>query len=313
VSRTSASDRARRLLALVGHLTKGARLSVDTLAEALGASPAELASDLETLSLCGTGELDPWSLVPVMVEDGFVEVWGEMPALRGSVRLSAAEATALAAALQAAGFSAQDPLVTRILAATSAGFDAKALEHTIRTAVSTHDTSVFETLARATRDADVVELEYGSAGSESTTVREVEPRSVFAQRGAWYLSAWCRLSDSWRTFRLDRVRSARLTGESFDREARGASPDVTAGFGLEDSPVARLRFSSDEPFAHREWPGSKVVSGPEAASVEIEVPYSGTGWIARQVVARLGGVEVVEPAEVRAAVVELARGMRDTG
>jgi proteasome accessory factor C len=306
MAKTTASDRARRLLALTGHLTKDARLSIATLAEALGTTPAELADDFVALSMCGTGDLDPWSLVPVMVEDGFVEVWGEMPALRGRVRLSATEAAALAAALQAAGFSADDPLVARILSATSTDFDAHRLEQTVRAAISTHDTSVFETLARATRDAHVVRLEYGSAGSAETTVRDIEPRAVFAERGAWYVTAWCRLNDAWRTFRIDRIRSAEPTGAIFDAVVRGSSPENAPGFGLKDSPVARLSFTPGEAFTLREWPGARLVSSPGADHVEIEVPYSGLGWISRQVVARLGAVRVVEPIEVRDAVATLA-------
>jgi hypothetical protein len=37
------------------------------------------------------------------------------------------------------------------------------------------------------------------------------------------------------------------------------------------------------------------------------VPFAGTDWIARRVVARLGNVEALEPAEVRSAVGVLAR------
>lgn len=310
MAKTTASDRARRLLALTGHLTKNARLNIATLAEALGTTPAELADDFVALSMCGTGDLDPWSLVPVMVEDGFVEVWGEMPALRGRVRLSATEAAALAAALQAAGFSADDPLVVRILAATSADFDAHRLEQTVRAAISSHDTSVFETLAKATRNSHVVRIEYGSAGSADTTVRDIEPRAVFAERGAWYVTAWCRLSDAWRTFRIDRIRSAESTGDTFDVVARGSSPENASGFGLQNSPVARLSFTPGEPLALREWPGARVVSSPDDGHVEIEVPYSGIGWISRQVVARLGSVRVVEPVEVREAVAALANQLR---
>ena len=311
MARTSGADRARRLIAIMGQLTPGARILIADLAAEVGATEAELTADLETLSMCGVAPYYPGDLTPLLVEDGFVEVWGELPALKGPVRLSSAEASALAAALQAAGFSASDELPARLLEAAGAkSFDAEELDRTIRAATSAHDTSVYEALARAVQQTGVVHLEYVSAGSDETTARDVEPLSLFAERGAWYLTAWCRRAGDWRTFRVDRIRSAGLTGEHFDPGARMGAPGSMGAFATDGLPTARLRFSAGEPFTDRDWPGGHVVEQAEDGAIVAEVPYGGTEWIARHVVARLGAVEVLEPAEVRAAVRELATGLR---
>ena len=42
-------------------------------------------------------------------------------------------------------------------------------------------------------------------------------------------------------------------------------------------------------------------------SLLVDVPFAGTDWIARRVVARLGAVEALAPEVVRAAVLTLAR------
>lgn len=311
---TPASERARRLVALLGRLTPGARVAIAELAEQVGTTPAELAGDLETLALCGVAPYDPGDLLPLMIEDGYVEVWGQLPAVKGPVRLSAAEARALIAALQAAGID-EPRLISRLVeAAAGDGFDPADLEHTIRAASSAHESAVYATLAQGLQEQRVVKLEYVSGGTEERTARDVEPLSLFAERGAWYLTAWCRKASDWRTFRVDRVRAASLSSESFDATARAARTASRSSDGATvealataDLPRAHLRFAPSAPFSEREWPGAQVVETSTDGSVVASVPYAGTRWITRHVVAGLGTVEVIEPAGVREAVHALAR------
>jgi len=303
----STSERARRVIALLGQLAPDTRISIADLAAEVGASQAQLAADLETLAMCGVAPYDPGDLMPLLIEDGMVEVWGELPAVRGPVRLSAAEARALAAALQAAGIGAGDPLAERLLdAAASGGFDAADLERTVRAASSAHETEVFESLAQALDSSSVVTLAYVRGGSEEATCRDVEPLALFAERGAWYLTGWCRKVGAWRTFRVDRIREATVSGDSFDPSVHGA-PALGSAFDTAGLPCARLRFAPGEVFSDREWPGAHVLHTDEDGATIVDVPFGGTDWIARRVVARLGTVVVLEPSGLRQAVRELAR------
>lgn len=307
MARLTDADRTRRIIAILGQLTPNARIPLATLASELGASEADLARDLEVLCVCGVAPYFPDDYLPVFVEDGYVEVLGQLPALDGPVRLSPTEARALAAALEAAGFGAGDELVSRLLsAAATPAFDAEDLARVIRTATTAHEHEVYEALAQAVSKQTVVRIEYVRGATDSAVSREVEPVALFAERGAWYLTAWCRLAGSWRTFRLDRIRSAGLTGESFDAHARTGVRLSASAFAPEGLPLATLEFAPDEQFSERDWPGGHVVAEAEDGTVTAEVPYGGTGWIARRVVARLGRVRVTAPDEVREAVAELA-------
>jgi proteasome accessory factor C len=138
-------------------------------------------------------------------------------------------------------------------------------------------------------------------------VRSVEPLQLFADRGAWYLSAWCRKAGAYRTFRVDRVRGVERAGELFDATARGDAALALRAFSAEGLPVARLLFSAGEEFSEREWPGARLADESGDGSLQVDVPFAGTDWIARRVVARLGAVEVLEPASVRDVVAALAR------
>jgi proteasome accessory factor C len=277
------------------------------MATEVGSSCAELAADLTTLSMCGIAPYSPWELVPLSIEGDRVEVFGSVPAMRGPVRLSLAEAEALSAALSAAGFSADDTLNLKLAAASSSSLDPQELARTLHTETAKHDIGVFEALAAATRDREAVVLGYQRDGAAAPSERTVEPLQLLADRGAWYLSAWCREAGDFRTFRIDRIRTLRSTGEHFEPSAHGASGLGSAAFLAKDLPVALLRFSGEEEYVERDWPGSRPISGSEKAPVMVEVPYAGMDWIARRVVARQGRVEVLEPPAVREAVVALAR------
>lgn len=302
----------RRLVALLGYLKPNTTMDIADLAERVGTDAASLASDLMTLALCGVPPFYPGDCMPLIVEDGRVTVFGELPALAGAVRLSAGEAAALASALQAAGFPADDDLTSRLLAASATrAFDAAELEHTIRTLHAEHSGEVYRTIAAALADHEVLLIEHVRSGSDETSVREVEPVSLFAERGAWYLTAWCRSAGDWRTFRVDRVRSAKGTGERFDPrrmpEGEAGAAAALRAFASDGLPTATLRFAPTERFDEREWPGGRVAETGDDGTVLVEVPYAGNDWLARRVVARLGTVEAVAPAEMRARVAELAR------
>jgi proteasome accessory factor C len=309
MSRPTAAERARRLLALLGRLKPGTRIPLDDLARELGITPAEVASEFETLSVCGVWPYDPLGLVPVFVDDDAIEVFGEVPALRGPVRLSAREASALAAAMQTAGFKASDPLPSRLLAAASATFDADEVEHVVRASIESHDPSVYETLARASAERRVVTIDYLGTTDDRPVSRDVEPIALFAERGAWYLTAWCRRAGGWRTFRLDRMRTVRASDERFS-DARAVSAGSPRAFDPAGLPTARLRFARAEEFTERDWPGAVVAETTAEGAALVDVPFAGMAWIARRVCARLGEVEVLEPPSLRTAVAELAGGER---
>ena len=69
-------------------------------------------------------------------------------------------------------------------------------------------------IAAACRDAECLRFGYRSRdGTDSR--REVEPHSVVNRGRRWYLVAWDRRRDDWRTFRIDRLAKPASTGVRF--------------------------------------------------------------------------------------------------
>jgi predicted DNA-binding transcriptional regulator YafY len=297
------------MIALLGRFRREGSEPLEDLAESLGMSAEELASDLSTLSMCGVAPYYPDQMVDVFVEDGLVMVYSPVPAVPSHVRLSTSEARALIAALQMAGFADDDALVTRLLDANAVDVDAGELRRRIAPSVAQHDGATFALLADAIGRHRVAVIEHVSGHTPGPAAqRTIEPLALFGDRGAWYVQSFCRSAGGMRTFRLDRIESVRVLDEQFPHHSEVVPQ--TSAFEPAGLPLATLEFDAEERFDEREWPGATDVHRSEDRTV-VNVPYSGTAWIARQVVSRLGGVRVTAPDEVRAAVVSLAEDLTD--
>jgi predicted DNA-binding transcriptional regulator YafY len=84
-------------------------------------------------------------------------------------------------------------------------------------------------IAAACRDSECLRFAYRSRdGAESR--REVEPHSLANHGRRWYLVAWDRRRDDWRTFRIDRLAKPASTGVRF-KPRRLPAKDAAAYVG----------------------------------------------------------------------------------
>ena len=90
----------------------------------------------------------------------------------------------------------------------------------------TIDATVLTTLAQACRDDELVEFDYTARDAE-TTHRRVEPFRLVSIGRRWYLVAYDRDRQDWRSFRLDRIDAARPTGQRFRRRDLPAEDALT--------------------------------------------------------------------------------------
>lgn len=76
------------------------------------------------------------------------------------------------------------------------------------------DPDALSVLAAACRDSEEVRFDYRRRDGDDST-RHVEPHQLVSAGRRWYLVAFDLRRDDWRTFRLDRLSSARLAGGRF--------------------------------------------------------------------------------------------------
>ena len=93
------------------------------------------------------------------------------------------------------------------------------------------------TLSRAIEQRRVVAIDYLKEGEDSPRERLIEPYSLERVLPNWLVHTWDRTSDGERSFRLDRMRSARLTDERFEPR-EGFDPHF-----LEDTRPVRVRYA----------------------------------------------------------------------
>jgi proteasome accessory factor C len=296
------------MLGLLPHLHRGESLSVAELAKRVGATPEEVVEDIYTLLMVGVPPYTPDVMIEVELSDDetHVVVFNEPPALDRTVRLTAPETRALAAALQSCGVATGDPLLGKLAAATGADADPAEMAHLVSTAVAPAGAgTVYVATARAVADCEIVELEYFSAGRGTTTTRRVHPYVLENHRGSWYLSAFCELAGEDRVFRLDRVSRLTPTGEHFEPPAEPPAPMPDLS-GRTDLSVAEVIFDPGAAVpTDREWPGIQTEPQPDGSTLA-RVPFDGPDWLARRVVARMGQARVLSPDELRRAASTLA-------
>ena len=174
---------------------------------------------------------------------------------------------------------------------------------------------VLMTLARACRDREHVTASYVDR-SGADTQRRLEPYQLVTTGRRWYLLAYDRDRQDWRSLRLDRMGDVRALGSTF--AARDA-PDAAAFVrrSISASPyryVARVRyFAPQHVVAQHFSPGSASIEsdGPDACVVT-----AGADDPERMALyfAMVGSdFEVLEPPEVARAVHTVAERLRRAG
>lgn len=302
------ATRARRLLALLPHLKQGETVALTDLAAAAGCTPAEAAADLATLTMCGVPPFTPFDMIDLYIDGDDVTVYLDPPALDRPLRLTVAEARALGAALDAAGYEPDSALRRKITEASADTVSAEDLERTVRARTAPGGIAdLYAALAAAADDHEKVTITYLTGSTGRISERIVHPWALVNRLGVWYLVALCEDAGEERVFRLDRIRDVSPTGEPFTPPS---SVDYSVTPAPEHLPVAEIRFAAGAPLPDgRSWPGVVLETGADGSTVA-RMPYQTAGWIARRVVARLGAAEVIGPEEVRTAVRDLAGATR---
>lgn len=288
-------DRLRRLLAVLPWLAAKGGASTAEVAERFGVGEPEVVAMLELAACCGLPPYTPDQLMELIVSDGWVEArLGRH--LDRPRRLSAAEGFTLAASARA---------ILAVPGADPGGDLARALAKLegvlgARLDVGLDEPPLLDVVREAAAAARPLELGYYSASRDEMTRRRVEPRSVFARDGHWYLDAWCHLAGDRRLFRVDRIQEAAPAGEGGgpglgDSVAGGAVPETFVPGP--DARAVTLEIPPEGRWVVESYPTLQVeeVAG---GRLRVVLAVGGTAWLERLVL-RLGPeAEVLSPPEL---------------
>jgi proteasome accessory factor BC len=152
-------------------------------------------------------------------------------------------------------------------------------------------------LARAIDQHRLVELEYLKEGESDPATRVVEAYTIERRFPVWYVHTWSRTSGGPRSFRLDRIQSAKMLRERFEPRV-GFEPAEFAG-----ARTARVWYSPEVARFAVERGARATVDG---AAVD-DVVVGDTDWLVGEILSWRGEAVVVEPGDLRKAVAARAR------
>ena len=306
-----APERFGVLQALLAHLLascgdgRSADLDATELAERFSLPREELQDTLSLLNLVnfGGGCYTVYAEVDADADRVHVdkELYGDV--FRKPPKLTPLEARAIRLAIEYVGptiaADADTPLdrVRKKLEETFGQFELAPAE---ASSAGDDEEALVRTLSDGAEKRRLVELEYLKEGEEEPTTRLVEPYTIERELPFWRVHTWDRTVDGPRTYRLDRMRSAKLTREGFEPRV-GFDPNYLAEPAVahlwHGPPIARWKLER----------GARALTDKSAIA---DVTFKTEEWLLSEVLADRGETVVLEPAAMRRAVAARAQSLQ---
>jgi proteasome accessory factor C len=265
-----------------------------------GGSYVLYAEILETEDGVGTIEVDPEPY-----SDNF-----DRPA-----RLLPVEGKALVAAIDLIGEHIPEGSLSSAREKIVAALGEDPMEQGLQVAhAASDDTDLARLVSTAIVEHRLIELEYFKENENEISHRTVEPYALTNGREGWYVACFDPERDGVRHFRLDRIKRAEISADTFAPRPEvdpAAEVDGWLRTGeVEASRTARVWVSSERARWARE--ARRVVAERADGSVVVELSFAGVDWLVREILKEAGDAAVIEPADAREAVLAAVGKLRDS-
>lgn len=300
-SPSSGLERTERLLDLVPYLATHQGIALEELAQEFSVSTSQITEDLTTLWMCGLPGYTPLELMDISFDTGVVSISNADTLARPRV-LNRDEVLALVLGLETLQGDANPDheqlaetisrLVSKLIDLVDAGVQQKVQAGT--SALSTERARLEQGIA----SRGAVKIAYHSISRDEVSHRVIHPLEFSVSKGYDYVLAYCELTRSYRTFRLDRI------------------VDVT-NMTSPENPPPRERSKADEKLTISLRVGSRLRDVVEGFNLdltatdvdtgkEIQVESFSADWAIRQIMSLGGEVALQAPQELRVSLQERA-------
>ena len=171
------------------------------------------------------------------------------------------------------------------------------------------DLDLLRRLRDALRQRRRVRVRYRKPGDGRATARLMSPYAVVFAGGSWHAVLHSEGADEVRIFRLDWIEEVELVPVKYSAPPKGLVESILEagkGFDVERERTLRVRYSPRIAGSLAERAGKQ----PDAdGTLTLEETFTDLDWAVRQVLQFGPDVEVLEPEEVRDAVVQRLRRM----
>jgi proteasome accessory factor BC len=225
------------------------------------------------------------------------ELFGDT--FRAPPRLTPLEARAIRLALEFVGpmiaADAHTPLA-RVRRKLEETFGEFALAQTPEPDVPRAEEDLVSTFSEAIQSRHLVEIEYLKEGEKQAASRVVEPYQLERELPNWYLHAFDLKNEASRSFRLDRIRSAKKLRERFERRPE-FDPHRFGG-----TQTFRIWYSPEV----ARWEVERGATPLADGSAVRETP-AGEEWLVGEILSYRGEAVVLEPPDLRKRVATRAK------
>jgi proteasome accessory factor BC len=304
-------ERFARLVTLASLLIRagraGERLRVADLCDQLQVTPQELREDVSVLNVVNFGG-GAYVLYAEVLPTGEIEVDPEpySDTFDRPARLLPIEARALLAAIQLLGVHLSEHLLTAREKLERALGDV-AREGLLVSNARTDD-RIARLVGEAIEGSRLIELEYYAEYEDEFTTRTAEPYALINSPEGWYVRVFDPAKDQLRSFRLDRIKRIDVLDRTYEPRADLETIAHVEGWQrtgeIEGSRMAHVWISPE----HARWAAEKrtVVAALDDGAVIVEWAFKGEGYLVKEILKEAGDAAVLEPADVREAVLAAA-------
>jgi len=289
----SALERTARALDLVPYLLEHQGISITELANVFGVTEKQINEDLVLIHMCGLPGYTPLELIDMYYEDGYVTV-SDPQSFKRPRKMGRSEMVSILVSLDLLKSMRSDALRNEIEELQTKLLSSLQFENPFVVVQDFDDSPLLQDLERAISKSSTLHIVYLSGNKDERTERTIFPLEIYRANQATYLNAWCQTSNADRTFRLDRIISCEVIGNSDVSGAPGQKDLV-----LEQEGAALLINKSARNFVEDNRAIIKnieEVSGSEELLVKLNPVDS--DWLVRTVLGFGGGISVKEPLEL---------------
>ncbi len=290
----SSEVRVSGLLRMLPWLMKQERVSVAKMAKQFSMSESDLIEDLEMAAMCGVPPYTPFELTDVYIDDGYINV-GVNKRFERSLELTSSEAFGLSLMATAA----------RELPGFTRGKDLKSAMKKLRKVlgddlvdVDIESPAFLSAVTDAASTGQRLRISYWTPARNEESERTITVRTVFVDRGHWYIRADDDASNDSRHFRVDRIRSVSPLDEFVS--VSEATAQVPVWFAdASGSVVVTAEVAASAAWVVETYPCTVREERPDGSYL-IDIVSNSEHWLGRLLLRAGGAITVVAPAEMAA-------------
>ena len=164
---------------------------------------------------------------------------------------------------------------------------------------------------RAVEESLCLDIDYISRSGEHSR-RIIDPHVLIFKQNVWYVYAFCHTKQSFRTFKIGRIKSARFTGKGFKkREISREEIPLSFGYRSDELVELVLEIEKDKLPDAEEWIGIDNIE-PRGNKFIAEVAVPDDDGLVSKILGFGGGVKILSPESLRQKVTSAAQRVIDS-